>query len=188
MSEENKTNSETEKGIEPYLKEKFELYCIWKQIPYFLKFPPRDKKTKETPTSEQYCQMIGLEDDTLLQLIDIKNQTQFAQYFEVSKDTLTHWNKEIEKRDILQDIRVWASKLTKNVMAATYRHALHVPDARLPKLWLQIVHGWQEKAVVEHNYQGIKSITYEIIDATGHKEENQQEASGSISDSERQGN
>lgn len=154
---ENKTSENN--GLEPYLKDIFETYCLWKSLPSIFKYPPKDKKTGISPSAKDFCEMLGVDDDAILDLIEIKTQGQFAERFKVGTDTLRRWNKTVEVRDSLSDIRKWGRGLTKNVIASLYNTAVRKGSMMEVKLWAQLVEGWEEKQKVEHNYKGVTSFT-----------------------------
>jgi hypothetical protein len=146
-------------GIEPYLKDKYETYCLWKSLPSIFKYPPKDKKTGISPSPREFCEMMGVDDETILDLLDIKTQGQFAERFEVGTDTLRRWNKSIGVRDSLADIRKWGRSLTRNVVASLYNTAVRKGSSYEVKLWAQLVEGWEEKQKVEHDYKGVTTFT-----------------------------
>lgn len=145
--------------IEPYLNDVFQTYCVWKSIPSIFRYPPKDRKTGVAPSSKEFCEMIGVDDDQIFELIEIKSQKAFAEKFNVSQDTLTDWNKSVKLRESLMEIREWGRGLTKNVMASLYNTAIRKGSYYEVKLWLQTIEGWEEKQKVEHNYKGVTSFT-----------------------------
>ena len=95
-----------------YKTQDFSSYVLWKSLPSFLKGQPRAVLEK--------C---GISDEAMLQLLEIKTQTEFARRFGV-KDlgTLTDWNKRIEKEGLLSSVNSWARNLTPNVVFALYKN------------------------------------------------------------------
>lgn len=142
----------------------FQMYILWKALPAVFKAPPRDKKSGMVMPIEEFLEMMGVTDEKVITLSKIRWQQDFAKRFEISIDTLTDWNKEIAERDPLSDIRMWAAPLAKNVINSLYNNALRKGMSFEVKLFMQLINGWSEKSVVEHDYKGVKSITYEIID------------------------
>lgn len=165
---ENKTSTNNE--IVPYRKDVYEVYCLWKSLPSIFKYPPKDKKTGIAPSARDFCEMMGIDDEQILDLIEIRTQTQFAERFEVGIDTLRKWNKTLGVRDSLSDIRQWGRSLTRNVIASLYNTAVRKGSMMEVKLWAQLVEGWEEKQKVEHDYKGVTTFTVtrpaKIIDVT----------------------
>lgn len=162
--------------IEPYKRDVFELYCLWKSIPAFFKYPPKDKKTKEAPTPQDYCLMMGIEDEEILEIVDIRTMGQFAQRFGVSEACLNDWNKTVKAKESLQEIKKWARALTKNVTMGLYNATIRGGLPQHYQVWFKVVEDWVEKHEVEHNYKGVANISYEIVE---HQEENKQETAPS---------
>jgi hypothetical protein len=107
----------------------FELYVIWKSLPArLLRSGPEELKA------------LGIEEETLRELVAIKTQGDFAKKFGIRHlGTLTDWNAKIEEAGLMNGTRAWAKKLTANVLLAFYRQALVEGDAARVKAWMQIV-------------------------------------------------
>ena len=148
----------TKSEIETYLKDVYELYCLWKSLPAFLKYPPKDKSGFQ-PTSRMFAENLGIDYEMVLLLLDIKTQTEFAERYSVSKDTLSDWNKTFGVRQSLQDIKTWAKRLSKNVLMALYNTAIRKGQAMEVKLFFQLIEGWEEKQKMEHELKGVDVIT-----------------------------
>lgn len=170
MTTDIKDKNQTNSDIEPYLKDIYEKYCLWKSLPSVFKFPPRDKKTGIAPSQKEFCEMIGVDSNEILELVEMKYQKDFAQKYGISEDTLSLWNKTIGVRDSLDDVRKWARGLTKNVVASLYNTAVRKGSSFEVKLFMQLVEGWEEKQKVEHDYKGVTTFTVtrpaKIIDVT----------------------
>ena len=94
-----------------HLTREYEIYAVWKQLPPMLKgTTPRDLE-------EKYF----MDDEDLIQLLQIRTQTAFAEKFNLNPATLYRWNLRLKDRDIFKDIRAWSTPLTKNVVMSTYR-------------------------------------------------------------------
>jgi len=119
-----------------YREQDFEMYVLWKSLPSIFRGKNRDELEKA-----------GITDEAMIDLLSIKNQTQFAKRFEIPDvTTLTDWNKKIEEHDLLKEKRkFWLKKLTGNVMGAFYRHTMKEGDAARVKLWNQLSEEWKEK-------------------------------------------
>lgn len=136
----------------------YETYCLWKSLPALFKYPPVDKAGSR-PAPREFAEQMGIDDENILSLVDIKTQTQFAERFDVSPDTLTDWNKTLKVRNTSDDLRGWAKHLTKNVMLSLYNTCVRRGWAIDAKLWLQYVEQWQEKSQVTH---GLGDIHFNI--------------------------
>ena len=115
-----------------YKRQEFESYILWRSMPSILRGQPR-----------HVIEKLGIDDEIAMSLLDIKNQTEFAQRFGI-KDlgTLTEWNKKIEDMGgLMKNINCWAKKLTPNVVSALYREATKTGKAAEVKAWMEIVEG-----------------------------------------------
>lgn len=112
-----------------YKKQDFNSYVLWKSLPSYLKGQPKTVLEK-----------FGISDDTALELLQIKNQSEFATKFGI-KDlgTLTDWNKRIEKEGLLTSINSWARNLTPNVVLALYKNASKHGKAQEVRAWFEII-------------------------------------------------
>lgn len=135
---------------EIHLKQTYEWYCIWRSLPPMM-IHATEKGKKLSP--QAICEKFGIDDELLIELIEIKTQTEFCARYEVNKDTLTRWNKLISSRDVLADIRKWAIRLSKNVMTSLYQNAMKSGGATFKdrENYFKIVNQWNEKLNVEHN-------------------------------------
>ena len=139
----------------PYRKDLFETYLTWKSVPTFLR----------KSDMEQIARSFGIEEDVFSDLLSIPTQTAFAEKYDVELSTLSNWNRLIEKRDMLKDMRKWARKLSKNVVCALYKNILQTGNPYSIKLWFQFVDGWSERTIsAEPEYRGVTEITYTVID------------------------
>jgi hypothetical protein len=83
---------------------------------------------------------MGIDDDMAIELLQIKTQRDFAERFGV-KDlgTLTDWNKRIEDEGLVENINVWAKKLTPNVVLALYKNVTKHGKSKEVKTWFEII-------------------------------------------------
>ena len=138
MVKKRKSRKKQEKGIRR--KSDFQLYVLWKSLPSLLR-----------GQSKEIFAQYGFEDELVLQLFELKTQQDFQKKFLLNKNTLTKWNKRIEKEGLLAEkIMVWAKKLTANVISALYKKVIEEGDAQRTKLWLEFVEGWREKIEEKH--------------------------------------
>lgn len=134
-----------EKNIGVYKEKEFDMYCIWKSLPPMIISPNKG-------TVDQVLEQLRIDDPMLIELAHIRTQGDFAELYGVEKSTLTEWNKLINKRDTLADIRIWAKRLSKNVILSMYNNAMK-SDAKAYKdreNFLKVIEGWSDKLDVKH--------------------------------------
>lgn len=134
----------------------FELYVMWKVLPHYFKRPPLKKtgpNTYEPQSSDEFLDSLGVDDELLRELATMKTQGEFAIKYDLSPDTLTDWNKKIEERDLLADVKVWARRLAKNVVMAMYNNALSSKNLNADRDRLNFLKfgGYVEKTGIEHS-------------------------------------
>lgn len=134
-------------------QEIYDLYAIWKSLPVTL----MSKMSRDDVINK-----VGIEDEVLLDLIELRTQGEFAEKYDLSPNTLSEWNKKIKEKDPLFEARNWAKHLAKNMMFSLYSHALKKGDPFLYKLFFQVTNGWNEKAVVEDDETDIVTINIGI--------------------------
>lgn len=150
--EENKKSNNYD--LIPYKADIFATYCLWKSLPTMVRFPPLTKEGN-IQTSKEFMQAMGIEDESIFELADIKFQKDFAKKYDVSPETLTDWNRTQQVRESLADIRDWGRTLSKNVIFSLYNTIMKNGSASEVKLFLQVVEQWEEKTKVEHTHKGI---------------------------------
>lgn len=141
----------------------FEMFLLWESIPSFFKNPPADKKTGNKPEPRPFCEAMGIDDERILELCEIPTASAFGIKYGVHRDTLTDWRKIIRNRDLLGDLREWASPLTRNVLMALYNQCLRGGLPEHYKLWLQSVAQFSEKSVIDINKRVIKKVVIEVL-------------------------
>lgn len=127
--------------FKPNKPKEYRLYLIWRSLP--LEF---------TQAGKQHLLDMGVDDEELLELVEIKTQLDFAKKYELSKDTLSLWNKAkppVEYSDI--DWRVWARHLTRRVVQFLFEGIKKDMDANRIKLWMQMVDGFVEESKITEN-------------------------------------
>ena len=126
----------------PRLDREFKTYVLWKSLPPLLK--------NEIEKRPEIYKNTGFGDNIVIeQLLKIRTQRDFAKTFNLAEDTLSEWNKTIDKRDLLADYRNWAKHLTQNLLMAMYNKGVKYGDPYRVELWLKAIHGWSDKQVVE---------------------------------------
>lgn len=170
----------------PVKEKEYELYSAWRSLPAFFKNPPKNKDGSALSPRE-FCMTLGIDDEEIFALAEIPNQKAFAERHGLDVTTLVRWNKELNKTTGLDELRVWAKGLSKNVLMALYNTAIRKGFAIEAKLWFQLVESWEEKQKVEHDYRGVVNFTVikandkPIIAKTdGHTVVIDQEAGGSM--------
>lgn len=117
------------------------MFLIWRSLPMEIKKGGRP-----------YLEAAGIDDDDLLALADCKTQSQFAEKFGLSIDTLTDWkNKPVPPEYEAIDWRTWAKQLTTSVVALLFEGIQKDKDAPRIKLWLQAVDGYVEESNINSN-------------------------------------
>ena len=115
-------------------------FVLWKSLPAQLKKLPPAKITE-----------MGF-DMQVLQLLRIKTNDEFAQNFDISRDTLTDWQRLPRFGDDIRNtidktvLRTYKSAIDHNFTMKTLEEA----DASRVKLWKQLYEGWTEKGEIEH--------------------------------------
>lgn len=123
-------------------KAEFKLYVLWKSLPPILL-----KQVQEDP--DLYEKTGFGENPVIKKLFTLRTQNDFAKEYKIDINTLSDWNKKIELRDPLADIRRWAKLLTRNMLMAMYNKGLKYGDSYRVELWLKAIHGWSDKSTVE---------------------------------------
>ncbi len=111
------------------LKREFEIYRFWWYLPSILKGQPLEGLLK-----------FGITDVEIQELLAIRTQTEFAEKYGIkSLNTLSAWNKKLEKERSLDDIFGWAKKLTPNVLIGLYKAAVNDGKAAEVRAWMELV-------------------------------------------------
>lgn len=135
-----------------YNERLFQKYVLWKSMPTFILRPPADKSGVRMASS-QFCDTMGIDDDEILELAEVKSQREFSEKYGVHINTTTQWNKMILKRDALADMRGFFFRLGKNVAMAMYNNALSSKNLNADRdrlNFMKIVMGFNEKTIHEH--------------------------------------
>jgi hypothetical protein len=145
------------------LRSTFDAYTFFKSLPYHLRYPPQDKKTGYRPAAREFAIALGIEDENLLTLIELRTQKRFAEYFGVTEQTLGRWNNLITETSTFSNTQKWAQSLTPNVVLSLYSQVLQ--GRALPqhyKLWFQVIDGWSEKQAVAPS-RTISTVSIEVV-------------------------
>lgn len=117
-----------------------DLYFMWLSIPDTFRNMPDGVQDK-----------MGIEDATILELMQYKTQKAFAQEFGVNEKYLTEWKHEWAEKGEFAATKTFFRKLTKNMIGAMYRKALIEGDAARAMAWMKIVEDWTEQFGVRHS-------------------------------------
>lgn len=144
----------TKPNFTPNRPKEFRLYIIWKSL-------ARD-------ISAELFEGLGVTDQTILELAEIKTQKQFAATYKLEQSTLTEWNKHIHAGNIPDeykelDWRYWARQATPSVASAMLRELRKHGDAPRFSAWMKYVEQIEDKSVVsidstERLFEGIRQI------------------------------
>lgn len=147
----------TKNIAKPYKRDVFDAYVAWRSIPAIMRSGNAGRMGED---------MVA-DDARFEELLVIKNQSEFAKKYDVENSTLTNWNKLIEKKEVMSEVRKWGQKFTKNVLFALYRDVLENGNAEGVKLWLQVVEGWSySKGKADIARPEHKPVTISIITKT----------------------
>lgn len=113
---------------DPYKKQTYETYALWKSFPSFLKGQPRVALEK-----------FGISEEIVFELLSIKTQAEFSNKYNIDVGTLTDWNKRLEKDGLSKDINSWARKLTPNVIFALYKNITKNGRAHEVRAWYELI-------------------------------------------------
>lgn len=121
----------------------YEKYKIWRSLPTLWKGMKR----------EELVEKFGIEDESMLELLECKTQGKFAEKHGITIETTTDWNHRMEKDgfDHLEEIRKWADKLTKNVTLAHYNKLIRKFDPVSADIWYKTIAGFSEKKLIQHS-------------------------------------
>lgn len=113
---------------DPYKKQIYDTYALWKSLPSFLKGRPK-----------AHLEKFGIEEDIVFDLLAIKTQAQFSQIYNIDVGTLTDWNKRLEQDGLIKDLNSWARKLTPNVVFALYKNITKNGRAQEVRAWYELI-------------------------------------------------
>lgn len=117
-----------------------ELFKMWLSIPDTFRTMPDGVMDK-----------MGIEDETIMDLMQFKNQREFGKEFGVAEQRLIDWKHEWAEKGEFAATKTFFRKLTKNMIGAMYRKALIEGDAARAMAWMKIVEDWTEQFGVRHS-------------------------------------
>lgn len=125
-----------------YRERDFHLYVLWRSIPAFLLADITE--ILGPATSEM------IKHEPIAEVLNIRTAKKFAEKYGINKNTLTYWNKKIEKEGLVeQNKREWGKHLTANLIGSLYKWAMREGDANRIKLWLQWFEGFADKSEMD---------------------------------------
>ena len=135
-------------------EKEFKMYVIWRTIPkMFFRSDPKK------------FEMLGLDED-ISYLYSIKNQTEFCRKYELNKNTITKWNKEIEEKNLLEpECRKFVKGLMSNAIGALYFGALKHGDAARFVALAKYAGEWptNEKSSSTNTNENLDNINHALV-------------------------
>lgn len=155
-----------------YYAQTFELYKMWKSLPPILRHSSDDELRQAGLAGYKLKTGLAETDDVyqIDKLIDIRTQLEFCEKYDVSKDTLTKWNKRLHKEGYkqLDYIGIWSKKLIPNIMMSMYRHITLKGSPELVRFMFQLAEGYDFKdnppAQVTVNNNPLATMTKEELE------------------------
>ena len=119
----------------PYKKGIFDMFLLWESMSPIIKTSPpgRLKPLELTPE--------------MLDLSRLRNDTEFAEHFQIEHHTLSRWRKQKEYQHLMEKIikTNWVLKYKKDIDFHFTQRTIKECDAARVKLWKQLYEGWSER-------------------------------------------
>lgn len=113
----------------------YKQYLIWKSL-------PRD-------INKELFEKLGVTDQDILELSNIRTQKELAEYLNVRPTTVSDWNKHPIPEEYKElDWRYWAKKTTPSLISAVLREGRKHGDAGRFSAWMKYVEQVEEKSSV----------------------------------------
>ncbi len=126
----------------PHKEDVFNMFVLWRSLPPVLR--------QNFPDKEKTLEQMGFANTMMEELLGLPRQMDFAKKFKVHETTLSEWNRKIDTEGLVKNtIKIWAKKLTPNVISALYSKAMKHGDANRVKLWMQLFEDWVEETKVD---------------------------------------
>lgn len=143
----------TKPDFRPYREREYRMFLIWKSLP-----------PEFTKQGRSHLLKMGIDDEDILELSDIKTKKEFAEKYRLSQETMTEWDKNpvpIEYAEI--DWRMWAKHLTRSVVTLLFEGIQSDKDAARITLWMKMVDGFTEESkivanVTQDTLTGVKDL------------------------------
>lgn len=150
---------ESEPVFNPYKGHEYRLFLTWRTLPVTLR-----------GISVEDAEDRGVKDPELLELIQLKTQSDFANRFQISMNTLTDWKKQPVPEEFEKlDWRYWAREFTPEVVHHLLEGIREKKKADAIKLWFQTVDGFVEETAVNNKATDALDAVAELIDAVNGK-------------------
>lgn len=145
----------------------FELFTVWLSLPPLMKRPPA-QKGGIVPEARAFAESMGIDDEIILDLVELKTQKDFANRYLVDEATLVRWKNKIKTQGLIgiTAMQNWAQTMSANVLMSIYQHAMKKGNPLTAKLWFQLVDNWKENVKVEHQFTPVKNIEHDEYDDT----------------------
>lgn len=123
----------------------YKQYLIWRSL-------PRD-------IDRDLFEKLGVTDEIILELSELRNQGQLAKYLGVRPKTISDWNKQpIPEQYRELDWRYWAKKTTPTVVSALLRKIVKHGDAARVNTWMKYVEQIEDNATVNLEWNGLADL------------------------------
>lgn len=147
----------TESYFVPDREREFRLYVIWKSLDHTM--------------SKKLFEQLGVTDDLLLELADIKTQKDFAKKYKLAVDSCTDWNKHIHAGNIAPELkqldwRYWARQITPRIAASVAKEGIKTGNPAHFNSWMKYVEEFEEKsrhALTDANGESIAKGLADLI-------------------------
>ncbi len=132
---------------DPYKGKEFEAYLLWKSLPVMWRGLAEEELIK-----------LGIGDDDVVELLEIKTQKEFGKKFKVSVKAMWEWNERIRSEDALVDeTKKWARQMMGNIIGAVYKKQQIEGDAPRSKFLAEFAESF--KTTIDMRSDDIKEQT-----------------------------
>lgn len=167
-------NRENEPVFNPYKGQEYRLFLIWRSLPVTLR-----------GISGEQAEERGVKDPELVELIQCKTMSDFANRFQISLNTLTEWKKkDVPDEYKVIDWRYWAKEFTSEVVFHLLESIREKKKADSIKLWLQTVDGFVEETSVNNRANDALDAVAQLIDDVNRKADASDDEHSNASNSE----
>ena len=128
--------------FKPNKPREYRMFLLWRSLPLAMR-----------KGGSQYLEELGIEDEDMHELVNIRTQGQFAHAFGVDQSTISQWKNEpvpLEYQDM--DWRVWAKKLASEVLQKLWEGIEEHKDPASIKLYMQLIGEYTETSKVQVDY------------------------------------
>jgi hypothetical protein len=128
--------------FKPIKEREYRMYLLWKSLPLAMR-----------RGGSEYLENVGIEDEDMHELVNIRSQTEFSRVFGVDMGTLSDWNRQeppMEYQEI--NWRTWAKKLAGEVLQKLWEGIEERKDPASIKLYMQLIGEYTETSKVQVDY------------------------------------